>query len=40
MKIRATLVVALAVGMVIAPALLGAGAARAASDARIVFFVA
>jgi len=40
MKIHAMLALALALGMTIAPALPGAGAAYAGSSARIVFYVA
>jgi hypothetical protein len=40
MKIHATLILALALGIVIAPVLLGAGAAQSGAGARIVFYVA
>jgi hypothetical protein len=40
MKIHKTLIMAMVFGIIFAPVLLGAGAAQAGSDARIVFYVA
>ena len=40
MKINGALIMAIVWGIVVAPTLLGPGAAQAVSDARIVFYVA
>jgi hypothetical protein len=40
MKIHGALIMAMVLGIALAPVLLGTGAAQAGSDARIVFYVA
>ncbi len=40
MKLHTVLIMAMALGVVVAPVVIGAGAAQAGADARIVFYVA
>jgi len=40
MKLHAVLIMAVALGMAVAPVALGVGAVQAGTDARIVFYVA